>query len=199
MRYFLDCEFIDDGKVIDLITIAIVAEDDRELYLGHKECRFYNASDWVKENVLAQLDGLQNNLSYLACDRDRNFWLSKKAIALSIFKFVGGECDQDGTRLKLKEQPEFWGYYADYDWIVLAQIYGKMMDLPDGFPYHCNDIKQECDRLGNPELPPQINNNHNALSDARWSKEAFEFLQRIEFTEKFKVCRDLEDFDGINL
>jgi hypothetical protein len=30
MRYWLDTEFIEDGKTIDLISIGIVAEDGRE-------------------------------------------------------------------------------------------------------------------------------------------------------------------------
>ena len=38
MRYFLDTEFIEDGKTIDLLSIGIVAEDGRELYLQNVEC-----------------------------------------------------------------------------------------------------------------------------------------------------------------
>ncbi len=34
MRYFLDTEFYEDGKTIDLISIGIVAEDGRELDVG---------------------------------------------------------------------------------------------------------------------------------------------------------------------
>lgn len=36
MRYFLDCEFIEDGRTIDLISIGIVAEDGRESGVGFK-------------------------------------------------------------------------------------------------------------------------------------------------------------------
>lgn len=34
MKYFLDTEFHEDGKTIDLISIGIVAEDGREYYAG---------------------------------------------------------------------------------------------------------------------------------------------------------------------
>ncbi len=37
MRYWYDTEFIEDGKTIDLISIGIVAEDGRELYLQSVE------------------------------------------------------------------------------------------------------------------------------------------------------------------
>lgn len=33
MRYFIDTEFIEKPNTIDLISIAIIAEDGRELYL----------------------------------------------------------------------------------------------------------------------------------------------------------------------
>ena len=31
-------------------------------------------------------------------------------------------------------KPEFWGYYSDYDWVVTAQMFGTMMDIPKGWP-----------------------------------------------------------------
>jgi hypothetical protein len=55
-----------------------------------------------------------------------------------------------------------------------------MMDLPEGFPYYCRDIRQEWDRLGNPELPKQGKGEHNALADARWNKLAWEHLQYLD-------------------
>ena len=55
MKYFFDTEFIEDGKTIDLISIGIVAEDGRELYLLNYDCDHSMASDWVKANVLNYL------------------------------------------------------------------------------------------------------------------------------------------------
>lgn len=39
----------------------------------------------------------------------------------------------------------FFGYYADYDWVVFCWIFGRMIDLPAGFPMYCNDLKQMLD------------------------------------------------------
>src|SRR5258708_6323030 len=50
-----------------------------------------------------------------------------------------------------------------------------MVDLPPGWPMYCCDLKQWADDLGNPPLPEQTDE-HNALSDARWDKQAWEFL-----------------------
>src|SRR5258708_2885453 len=55
MRYWMDCEFIEDGHTIELISIGIVAEDGREYYAQSGEFDRRNASDWVKENVLSHL------------------------------------------------------------------------------------------------------------------------------------------------
>ncbi len=35
VKYFIDSEFVDDGRTIDLISIGIVAEDGRELYFSN--------------------------------------------------------------------------------------------------------------------------------------------------------------------
>ena len=40
------------------------------------------------------------------------------------------------------------------------------------------DLKQLAFHLGNPELPKQTTTEHHALLDARWNKEAFEFLKQ---------------------
>lgn len=77
------------------------------------------------------------------------------------------------------DKPEFWGYYADYDWVVMCQLHGTMMDLPKEWPMYCCDIKQWCDQLGNPQLPEQGKDEHNALADAHWNKLAFDLLDSI--------------------
>jgi hypothetical protein len=186
MKYFIDTEFIEDGKTIDLISIGIVCEDGRELYLGNKECNFSKASDWVINNVLipmgfvrmpkqAWIEGFMRPI-------DPIFWVSKRAILeeLLIFFAPNSITDDKRTATRAAEddyaEVEIWGYYADYDWVVFCQLFGTMMDLPKGFPMYCRDIKQECDRLGNPRLPEQGDGEHNALEDARWNQKAYQFL-----------------------
>lgn len=41
--------------------------------------------------------------------------------------------------------PEFYGYYADYDWVLFCSLFGRMIDLPKGFPMYCKDLKQMLD------------------------------------------------------
>ena len=162
MKYWLDTEFMESGSLfpITLLSIGIVAEDGRELYAINKEADYTLANDWVKQNVIPHLrHGEGKRLLHVG-------------IAHEVLAFIkaGGS------------KPEFWGYYADYDWVVFCQLFGAMIDLPKGWPMYCRDIKQLCDSIGNPSLPEQESTEHNALHDARWNKIAYEFL--VERTSK---------------
>jgi hypothetical protein len=153
MRIYFDTEFIEDGRTIDLISIGLVSEDGREYYAQAAECDRSKASKWVADHVLPHLvPGT----------------IPRRQIAGDIFDFCG-------------EKPEFWGYYADYDWVVLCQLFGTMVDLPKGWPMYCRDIKQLCDSLGNPKLPVEGKDEHHALADARWNRSAYEFLMGSQF------------------
>ena len=52
-RYFYDCEFIEDGRVIDLVSIGVVDEYGREFYAVSTEFDATAAVPWVRRNVLA--------------------------------------------------------------------------------------------------------------------------------------------------
>jgi hypothetical protein len=151
MRYWFDTEFIERPCTIDLVSIGIVAEDGRELYAESHETDWKQADDWLLTNVKAHLRGPA---------------MSREDIRDNVLRFVGDD-----------QAPEFWAYYADYDWVVFCWLFGRMIDLPKGFPMFCRDIKQWAVDLGNPKLPDQDGTEHHALADARWNREAWEFLK----------------------
>jgi hypothetical protein len=169
MKYFYDTEFIEDGKTIDLISIGVVAEDGRSYYAISTEFNPRRASQWVKENVLAHLPERRVNLSDVSVSprmkEDSLAWKSRKQIRADLLSFIGDD-----------PRPEFWAYYADYDHVALCQLFGTMMDLPKGWPMYTRDIKQLCVSVGNPKLPEQGKGEHHALADARWNRQAHEFL-----------------------
>jgi len=172
MRYFVDTEFIEDGKTIDLISIGIVAEDGREYYAISKEFDASRADEWVKVNVLAQLPETKTSVRPMGpflrgMYIDYHYppeYKTREEIKAGILEFVN------------EDEPEFWANYAAYDWVVLCQLFGKMIDLPKGWPYFCRDIQQLAQSLGNLELPKQEQGEHNALEDAKWGKVAYDFL-----------------------
>lgn len=154
MRYFFDTEFDEDGRTIELISIGMVAEDGRELYQVSKEFDQNHCNEWVRNNVLPLLP-------------PDDTWVRKDIIRERVLRFVKGD-----------PKPEFWAYYADYDWVVMCQLFGTMLDLPNRWPQYCLDIKQLAHSMGSPALPRQTGE-HDALMDARWNKHAYEHLRSL--------------------
>jgi hypothetical protein len=170
MKYFLDTEFIESPCTIDLISIGIVSEDGRELYMESNEVNWGNASQWVWDNVVPNLKYYNETPSGLPYKNPEGSH-SKEQIKKSIIEFCN---------IEKYGKPEFWGYYADFDWVVFCWLFGAMIDLPECWPMYCRDIKQLCDDLGNPKLPEQGKSEHNALEDARWNQKAWNFLSNYK-------------------
>ena len=149
-KFFLDTEFIEDGKTIDLLTIAIVKETGEEFYMANTQCDLNKANPWVLENVFGQIGVVK--------------WQLREHIRDAVLKFVG------------QDKPEIWSYYADYDWVAVCQLFGRMIDLPKGWPMYCRDLKQTLDER-NLRVPFEPVIAHNALSDARWLRDAYNWLE----------------------
>ncbi len=96
-------------------------------------------------------------------------WMTRKQIRDALLAFVRAGAGRDLKR-------ELWAYYADYDWVVLCQLYGTMMQLPEGFPKFAMDLQQLSMHRGSPPHPVQTAGVHNALADARWNRELFRAL-----------------------
>lgn len=165
----------------------------------------------------------------------KKYGKTKKQIAEEVYKFIYPKFNYNkgekylGTINKFDNNfvndywvkdiyinPQFYGYYADYDWVVFCWLFGRMIDLPKGFPKYCIDLKQLLDdKVSNMEFRkqksgdvndyeivkgstnlqqfldlvkgeglvngtyPKQTNEHNALADARWNKQLYEFLQKI--------------------
>lgn len=168
LRYFYDTEFIEDGKTIDLVSIGIVCEDGREFYAQNSYCAFSRASDWVKENVYPHLTSFRRTpQGWRPSPLTDSIWLPPGQLRNRVIAFVG-----DTT-------PQWWASHGAYDHVALCQLFGKMIDLPKGWPFFTNDIQQLAALLGAPELPQQVGTAHNALDDARWTREAYDYLVKL--------------------
>jgi hypothetical protein len=183
VKIYFDTEFLEDGTTIRLISIGLIREDGKSLYrIVNDDQVLIDAwkHPWLKANVLsslpisteyqmADLDGtFQDILVWESHDPDFKYVKSREAIAEDVKRFVLDT-----------PNPELWAYYSAYDHVALCQLYGRMLDLPTGFPMYTNDLKSEIVRLGSPRVPEQSEGLHNALSDAVWNKETSEYLERI--------------------
>lgn len=159
MRYFLDTEFNEDGRVIELISIALVAEDGREFYAVSSEFKPADCNEFVRNSVLPLLPYVSE-------------WETKQEIRDRLRSFIPYSLDPI---------PEFWGYFCDYDWVVISQLFGAMVKLPETWPKFCRDLKQDMIRLGvgKDHLPKQEGAAHDALSDAQWIAKAHTALDKI--------------------
>jgi len=163
MIFDYDTEFYEDGERIHLISIGIVAEDGRELYMENYgfDWKMVPNDHWLHQNVRPHLE------PYL-------FGVPRDYIRDHVGSFLTS---------KGKHNNELWGYYADYDHVVLAQLFGRMVDMPEGVPWFTLDIKQEAHRLGVAHLDefvPQNSTEHHALNDARWNRKARLWLKNYE-------------------
>lgn len=172
MKYYIDTEFSERPCTIELISVAIVAENGREFYAEVENFDLSLANEWVKENVITQLWSRQSD------KRKFNVWsrdggsgglMPKRNIGSAIRRFIGDD------------EPEFWGYYADYDWVAFCWLFGAMIDLPKGWPMYCRDLKQLADQIQCDPFP-QPNGEHNALVDARWNRQFHRYLMGTDST-----------------
>jgi hypothetical protein len=221
-RYFIDTEFIEGfhkplfGKrrhFIDLISIGIVCEDGRTYSAISNEYKYKDADKWVQDNVITPL-----YISSVHGDRrnhcsSENFQYaygkSNKQIAKEIVDFVyeseypQAETNKQKAFVRLgKISPEFYGHNCDYDWVLFCSLFGRMIDLPTGFPMYCRDLKQTLDEKAKerqstlyascqfPKIAtfnealksfnlPKLTNEHNALADAKWNLELYNFLKEL--------------------
>lgn len=185
---------------------------------------------WIRENVLKPIfkeflnpvmDSKDNNLRVFNYKNFKTlinkYGKSNKQIADEIKMFIGTkETVENYEEVKHLLNPQFYGYYSAYDHVALCWLFGKMIDLPKGFPMYTIDLKQVLDekagskewyygrdiwnnsknrstnlqekdqhasleekigKLKRHDDYPKQTNEHNALNNAKWNKELYEFLK----------------------
>lgn len=171
-RYFVDSEFIDDGLTIGLISIGLVCEDGRELYLQSCEFNPQKANQWVKDNVLPYL-----SLCPCECSTPREGDNIAKFMQRELRVHDKGQCvDQQRGRIhncpwrnrsqmarevasfldpSVYGKPELVSWCGAYDFVALCQLFGTMMDIPSDWPHYMRDIQMLLDERGisDDELP----------------------------------------------
>lgn len=221
MKYYLNTEFIEDfhkplfGKRrhhIDLISIALKAEDGRELYLISSEYEYEKTDLWIRENVIPPMHKAtvsekkrkgEQQLFVTEKNFQRIYGLKNRDIARKILEFINPDLGWPvesynnselvpGANTSLSRHfdthnvhahtikqvvngavqeceyyfanPQFYGYYSHYEWVLFCSLFGKMTDLPKGFPLYCRDLKQTLD-----ETAGAINQLSVLVEGSRWT------------------------------
>lgn len=172
-RFFYDTEFIDDGRTIELLSIGVVAEDGTEYYAVVDDLELINRAHshpWLRENVVpflpvagvwsSETDTVQWDQGHpdLGAVRSRAQIAADLRSILAPAGMLGGPC-------------ELWAWFGAYDHVVLAQLFGRMIDFPPGVPMFTHELVQRWEECGQPMRPAQASGTqHNALADARWNR-----------------------------
>jgi hypothetical protein len=166
VRHFYDCEFIEDGLTIDLVSIGVVAEDGREFYAVSTEFDPAKAGQWVRENVLDKLPSTGDKA-----------WRDRAAIREDLMKFLSPH----------GENVELWAWFAAYDHVALAQLWGAMPALPRQLPRFTRDLRQRWEDVGKPPLPNPPTDAHDALADARHNLARWQVIEVERLRRGFPV------------
>jgi hypothetical protein len=198
---------IDKVDTIELISIGIVSENNDTYYAICNDFDIDAAwnNEWLRDNVLYSV--YQELLSYegtygktyhpelMEWNKSglknllRWHGKSKARIAKEVTEYVYKTSEindpnaiANWEEVKHKFPVEFYGYFADYDWVVFCWLFGRMIDLPKGFPYFCMDLKQRMVERGlgaewKYNNCPDPEGEHDALVDAKWNMKLYNLIK----------------------
>jgi hypothetical protein len=162
MDFFVNSEYIDAEREIDLISLGIVAADGREFYAISTEFDGSRANQFVRTVVLPLLE-----------PPGHPAWMSRRRLRAELLAFIG------------TDRPRFWSWLAaPYDFMVMAQLFPPAERVPDGWRYTAYDVSLLVENAGlsveplDPSLPQAPPDVHHALADARWVRDLYRAVSR---------------------
>jgi len=155
-RIIYDTEFIDSGLDIIPISIAMVRPTDgAQLYAINNDLSVMACAaerDWMRENVLRWLP-LEIDTSVIYDHLDVHVAWDLNHPEFEAVKPLDEIRDMVEDFVLAKPDPQLWAYYASYDHVLYAQLFGPMIELPQGMPMYTMDLKHECVMHGDPRMP----------------------------------------------
>ncbi|WP_406205389.1 3'-5' exoribonuclease [Kitasatospora sp. NBC_01560] len=156
MRVFYSAQYLDYSDRLVLISIGLVREDGRTYYAVNRglSARHVLADPSLRAAAWPYLPTRDDTL----LDRSHPDVKMRSRIAAEVDAFLAAVPDL-----------ELWSWRGAYAHVLLCQLFGTELDLPDAVPDWTNDLRQEAHRLGvDPdELPSQQTRRHHALDNAQ--------------------------------
>lgn len=175
---FLDTEFTELTQSAELLSIALVDENDRWFYGVFSDIETCELSPWHQKYVVPFLPLSKEQLKRLP-DNGTYITSNKQEITKSLLDW-----------LNAYDQIEIWADVPAYDWILFAELFGGARSLPKQIHYIVRDLAT---LLVVNELDPNIDRfefaykghppleliRHNALGDAMNTRDCFRKLMNL--------------------
>jgi len=187
MKVFFDTEFTGLHQNTTIISIGLIKETGKTFYAELTDYDQKQVDPWIHDNVISRL-------------KYRNGELLKKAKNKHALNFLGyvacafesdGDYEVQGHRpfvagqLKAwlsEDKIEMWSDCLSYDWVLINQLWGHALKIPDNIYYIPFDI---CTLFKAYGIDPDINREefsgmtdgtekHNALWDAKVIKACYD-------------------------
>src|SRR5690606_35450331 len=129
MIIFRDTEFTSLDSSGELISIALIEENDKELYIELDDFNIDKANDWVKNNVLSKLEY-------------RDFDTFKEHSEISV-KYKCNKADAVNIIrdwLQKYDEVQFCADVPHYDWVFFCDLFGGSLNLPANIDFIALDL-----------------------------------------------------------
>jgi len=171
MKIYFDTEFTGLHQATTLISLGMISDNDRELYLEFVDYDRAQVNDWLQQNVIANLRG---SASISVCRAEAIEKIQEYLESFNEKIFMISDC-------------------LAYDWVLFCQLFGNALSIPDYIYYIPFDLSTAFMLAG---IDPDISRKefayfeatqHNALDDARMIKACWHKLMRL-FPDAWEIA-----------
>lgn len=132
MNIYFDTEFEGLYKDAKLISLGMIAENGKSIYIEFKDIDTENLDAWVKDNVLSNTCLYGNANIYDIIDEDNYFTGNKEEIKGVLLHW-----------LSQFDSVQLISDVCHYDMVLFIDIFGSAWDLPNNINPFCIDLNQE--------------------------------------------------------
>lgn len=203
-RFDLEYRLIDAGRDKKYVKVYWIRENVllpifyelalQDFHLTHFKDEWYHEQNEVTYEYFKNSSVWRNNLKWFRKLLNK-YGKTNSEIAKETRDFIMETGIDYGIGPHQYTPVNLYGYYSAYDHVVFFWLFGKMINLPTGFPMYTKDLKQILDEKAVGRMPvshkeniyllkqrpnyPQQEKEHSAIFDARWNKKLHEFLKSI--------------------
>lgn len=186
MRLYFDTEFTGLHQGTTLISLGIISEDGRTFYAEFTDYDKAQVTPWIQENVIQNLSFKDLQLLEQHADvdyknRSVGLWGREYFVRANLSEW-----------LKQFDSVQFVSDVCHYDFVLLAELFGGALKLPENVSAACHDINQDIagfyhiseraafdksrEEIVEESLQVIDGQKHNALYDAKVIKAIYEYI-----------------------